>query len=84
MAKKNDKQLLEVIVLADEVVFQDKSYKQGDVFKIDQKDPVSEGLIGSAAVMDHADYKKQAAEVAEAEAAAKAAEEKGGSEDGSR
>lgn len=83
MAKKSEKKLLEVIVVADEVVFQDKNYKQGDVFKIDQNDPVSEGLIGSAAVVDHADYKKQVAEMKKAEAG-EAAEEKGGSEDGSR
>jgi len=83
MAKKNEKQL-EVITLADEVVFQDKSHKQGDVFKIDTTDPVSEGLIGSGAVMDHAAYKKEVAEREKAEAAAAAAEEKGGDEDGSR
>jgi len=61
MAKKNSKEL-EVIVLADEVMFGDKSYKQGDTFKINTEDPVSEGLIGASAVVDHAAYKKQLAE----------------------
>lgn len=84
MAKKKDSTLLEVITIADEVVFQDKSYKQGQVFEMDTKDPVSEGLIGSTAVMDHAEYKKQVAEMEKTEADRKAAEEKGGSEDGSR
>lgn len=76
MAKKNSKEI-EMIVLADEVVYNDKTYKQGQTFKLNIEDPVAEGLVGASAVMDHAAYKKQIAEMEEAEKAEE-------SEDGTR
>lgn len=88
MAKKKDNRHIEVIAIADEIVFQDKTIKQGTVFKLDTADPVAEGLLVGGAVVDHAEYKKQMAELEAAEAEQKAQQEKAEAEaedeDGSR
>ena len=65
MAK--EKTTLKVTVLADEVVFGDKTYKQGDEFSMNLKDPVSEGLLVGGAVMETSEYKKALAEEEAAE-----------------
>lgn len=62
MAKKKPSKL---IVLADEIVVQDKTYKQGDTFTPDESDPTIEGLIVGGAVMSKDDYDEREKELAD-------------------
>lgn len=90
MAKEKSK-TLRVTVLADEIVFDGKTHKQGEEFTMNLQDPVSEGLIAGGAVLETKEFKKRQAELdehlKEQAEMSKAAEEKlkeKGDGDGSR